>query len=374
MKKVVLFITVLVGSLILSVNALACTSFAVYSQKTYYGMNFDHYIHDMRFSIVNDTKSNIKVFSMDFLINGKYYPTVSMSNKGLFSSCQLAYPQKGTAQKENQDQMDMFDLFYQAPYLTDQVKDIRKTVTDKTLICQNNFVHNLFADNNGDAVVIETDNKEKWITDIEGKSIVMTNFFNSELKGGNIDSVTGFGADRYKKAKDYIDAHIDAFTYDDGMKALQNAVQISGPFPTQCSMLFDPEAAEVYIVMNKDFTKAWKVSINERMVETYKGFKGHQAVEIGESGLLSEELNNIGVYSGQTDASVTTAKSEGADTEVSDLSGSHRENSSSGNIHKENSNSIISTKVGVTIVSCVIIILIGFAAFVIHKRKSKKSV
>ena len=310
MKKFTVFISLLTAFLIFSADSLACTSFAVYSEKTYYGMNFDHYIYDIRFSIDNDTKGDTKIFSMDFLINGKYYPTVSMNNKGLFSSCQLAYPQKGTVNRESEKQMDMFDLFYDAPYITDKVKDIREIVKEKTMICEHNFVHNLFADSSKDATVVETNNKENWITNIEGRSIIMTNFFNSELKDGDIASVTGLGSDRYIKAKDYIDAHIKAFSYDDGMAVLKKTAQANSMFPTQCSMLFYPAEAEVYIVMNRDFTKVWKASINEGTVETYKGFKDYQSVKIGNNGLLSAELSNIGVYSGVDSAAGTVKQSD----------------------------------------------------------------
>jgi hypothetical protein len=300
MKKEVNFIFVfLLVFVCFPVDCLACTSFAAYSQKTYYGMNFDHYINDIRFSIHKSNNSDTRVFSMDFFLSGNYSPTVSMNNQGLFSSCQLVYPEESPVEKNNENQMDMFELFYHTPFSTSKVKDIRDSIIDKTVICQNNFVHTLFADSSGDAMVLETDNKEKWMTDIMGKSMVMTNFFNKESGDNAAGVASGIGSDRYMSAKKYIDANIDSFSYDEGMTALQNTIQAGSPFPTQCSMLFDPAKAEVYVVMKRDFSKVWKVSINNGIIETFRGFDVRRSLRIGNRGLTAKDLetveSNIGI-------------------------------------------------------------------------------
>lgn len=276
-----------------SVDCLACTSFAVYSDRTYYGMNFDHSIDDIRFSIHSGTGT--KVFSMDFFSNGAYHPTVWMSNQGFFAACQLVYPQQDPVRRSSHDQLDMFELFSRVPFETSRVKEIRDIASEKTLICQYNFVHTLFADATGDAIVLETNNHDNWVTDSVENRIVMTNFFVSGLQPDSAMPVTGVGADRYVKARAQIDAHFDSFSYADGMNALQTTVQEhDSPYPTQCSLLFDPADGRVFIVAKRDFGKVWQVDISRGTIEAYSGFDSHWASTIGVNGLLLRNLRGTG--------------------------------------------------------------------------------
>jgi len=58
---------------------------------------------------------------------------------------------------------------------------------------------------------------------------------------------------------------------------------------TQCSMVFDPEYGEVYLALNRDYTKIWKVSLAQSRIETWKGFTKQTTAYIGE-GITSEEI------------------------------------------------------------------------------------
>jgi hypothetical protein len=303
MKKIGVFIFVFMFVFICFTNTcFACTSFAEYSQKTYYGMNFDHYVDDIRFSVRD--KNNMKVFRMDFANNGNYASAASLNNEGVFSACELVYPEKVLVKKKDENQMDICQVFSKAAY-SSKVQDIRNIIDGKTLICGDVFAHTLSADASGDAMVLETDNKEQWMTNIEGKSIVMANFMNHNMKEIARDD-GGIGRDRYKIAKDYIDSHMDAFSYEDGMTVLQNTIQKSGQYPTQSSMLFDPERAEVFIALKGDFTKIWKVSINNKTIETFKGFDTHQSFEFNNDGISAKKLIDIAKNydKGQADADI----------------------------------------------------------------------
>jgi hypothetical protein len=293
MKKVLAFAAVFAAlALAFPAKCLACTSFAVYSGKTYYGMNFDHSVDDIRFFIRSDRNGGIKVFSMDFAISGKYNPTVSMNSLGLFSSCQMVYGDAGCRIESvdgAENPKEITELF-SIPFQAGNVRDIRAAIAGHTVVCRYNDAHTLFADASGDATILETNNRETWLTDMKGRRIVMTNFFVHELPGSDADTAFGVGGDRYTAAAKYIDEHIGSFSYENGMAALKGSIQRDGSYPTQCSMLFDPADGAVYVALKGDFTKVWKVSIPDGTAETYSGFDGHGSVAIGRDGLSTRDL------------------------------------------------------------------------------------
>jgi hypothetical protein len=303
MKKILAFAAAFTAlMLVFPAKCLACTGFAVYDHKTYYGMNFDHSIDDIKFFIRADDIGKTVVFSMDFRTSGGYYPTVSMNSLGFFSSCQLVYADAGCRFESLEgaaNPREMTELFGSMPFQTGKVESVRSAIKGHTMVCGYNEVHTLFADISGDAMVLETNNREQWLTDIQGKRIVMTNFFMHELPGSDADTAEGVGGDRYAAAARYIDAHIGSFSYEDGMEALKSAIQTSGSYPTQCSMLFDPMNGTVYIALKGDFTKVWKVSIYGGTAETYSGFDGHASVAIGRDGLSIKDLAALDGNSGE---------------------------------------------------------------------------
>lgn len=95
MKKTIFkCVSVLWSMVLVSFQTLpveACTSFAVYGEKTLYGMNFDFQDTDMLFSV--ETADGIKAFSMAFQAGDEFVPTVRMNSHGLFLSEQMQFPE-----------------------------------------------------------------------------------------------------------------------------------------------------------------------------------------------------------------------------------------------------------------------------------------
>ncbi len=79
--------------------AMACTSFAVYSQEPIYGMNFDwYYDTELKFMVLNESRygDDFEFFSLVFDRNDGYSPIMS---NGLFISIQEQRP--AGASKDN---------------------------------------------------------------------------------------------------------------------------------------------------------------------------------------------------------------------------------------------------------------------------------
>ena len=76
-----------------------------------------------------------------------------------------------------------------------------------------------------------------------------------------------------------------------GFRLLARAVNRSRAFPTLCSMIFDPTAGEIYIVLRGDFMRIWKVSLADGTIETHLGFAEHRRWPLDANGVTSKELN-----------------------------------------------------------------------------------
>jgi len=275
-------------------SAFACTSFAVFSDHVFYGMNFDFATFAIKFLII--TNGNMKTFHMafkrtygdvDFFAN-----TVGMNTNGLFASCQEQFPHEETTLEFNDGDMYIFQLHDIINDL-DSVDDIIK-ITDKTKIINvpGLNLHNLFADTTGNAIVAESRQDGNAVTRMQGKFMVMTNFANYSLDGKTYTEAKGEGADRYKISHEYILNSIHDFTIENGFELLKNACNHDPKYPTRCSMVFDPQKNNVYIALNRDYSKILKLSIENGFIEPWKGYKNDhlKSVFVGHEGLLVSDL------------------------------------------------------------------------------------
>lgn len=266
----------------------ACTSFAVYSDETFYGMNFD-YPPDTVIRFTINPSGDLKVFQMEFLQENDFAATVGMNSGGLFSSCQMLFPEAPAATSPGSDDLYPWQVYEEALFNFESVEDVTEFIRDRKIIHDSVTLHDLFADTRGDAMVVEVGDEENVITRIENDFIVMTNFPNGDFAGQSYENVEGAGAERYKIAYENISDHVAAFDMDRGLETLEKAVS-SGEFPTQASMVFDPEKGEVYIALKRDFSKIWKVSIANETIETFSGFGKARKMELDAAGVLASDL------------------------------------------------------------------------------------
>jgi hypothetical protein len=99
-----------------------------------------------------------------------------------------------------------------------------------------------------------------------------------------------YGADRYKTAGKYISNNIQDFDFNNGIEMLKSTAQSENIYKTVCSMLFSPSEKAVYIMLQRNFNKIWKLSINQNTIETFKGFDQELKIMLDSSGILASEL------------------------------------------------------------------------------------
>jgi hypothetical protein len=276
-------------------SPFACTSFAVYSEETFYGMNFDYPDVEIRFTI--NSNGDMKVFQMEFLQEDDFVPTVGMNSGGLFASCQMLYPEAEHTTRSGEEDVYTWQVYGESLFNFNTVEEVTEFISDRRVLNWSVTLHDLFADTRGDAMVVEAGDEDNVITRIEDDFIVMTNFPNGDFRGKSYQEVEGVGADRYKVAYQHILNNLETFNLGRGLETLEKAVS-TGDWPTQCSMVFDPGKGEVFIALERDFKRIWMVSIEDETIETYSGFGEVRKTHLDSSGVLATDLEKIGISRG----------------------------------------------------------------------------
>jgi hypothetical protein len=283
----------LIVLLAISSPAAACTSFAVYSDMPWYGMNFDYYsTTPFLVSIVQE--DGIGLFFMAYLSGNRYVPTVGINEAGLFASTQLLYHNETIVDIDpGDDSLYMYQLFVDSLVGLDQVSQVREIAATRQIVDAYPYrpTHNLFADPTGEAIVVEAIGGKTTVTEVEDGFLIMTNFPNGRFAGKSCDEVKGIGADRYITAHDAISQAKDSFGLQEALAVLHDTAQPhSAMCPTLCSLVFDPSGRYVYVVIYQDFERIWRVSLEEEIIETYSGFSEHVSLPLGQDAISSSEL------------------------------------------------------------------------------------
>ena len=151
-------------------------------------------------------------------------------------------------------------------------------------------LHNLVADRFGAAMVVETGETGNQITEIRDCYMIMTNFPIYQLKGKSYEKAEGIGSERYKIAHRYIRSNLKDFNIEKGLKVLKLAQSVSKTYPTRNSMVFDPNKKEIFICLEGNFDRIWKVSLENQSIETWRGFPSFRREPIPAEGVSAADL------------------------------------------------------------------------------------
>ena len=265
----------------------ACTSFAVYSENVLYGMNFD-YDTTVPTRLLIDDSGETAAFHLAFVMGPRNIPrTAGMNEHGLFVATQELHPMVLDVGAPGPGEECVWRLYAQALSQFASVSEVEEHLAAHRVVnCPGVTLHVLAADPGGRAIIVEPGNDGHRVTEIEDDRIVMTNFANCQFAGSDPDSIYGAGADRYRIARDYLEEHFQGFDVTDGLELLESA---SSQW-TRCSMVFDPAEGEVYVALERDFSKILRVSLADRTVETYSGYDEHRSWNLSNWGVSTIAL------------------------------------------------------------------------------------
>jgi len=298
--------------------AVPCTSFAVYSDRTLYGANFDYTPSAVRFLIEEDEVGAI--FLGAFRMGGAYVTTTGLNERGLFAVTQMVYPARAVVDHPERDEVYIWDAFRAGLGACAAVDDVSSWIGDRRLVQYDlPQLHTLYADPAGGAMIVECNDRQNVVTGIEGRFIVMTNFHVGDFVGKPLDEIVGSGADRYRMAYAYIEEHLGAFDFDHAFEVLRRASMSTGTVQTRHSLVLDPETLEIYIALERDYDHIWKVSLTERTIAAFRGFEKGPVLPLGPAGIDGATL--IGYARTQEPEPEKPALEPPAETEVTAAAG-----------------------------------------------------
>lgn len=283
MKKT--FLCFLVAVILSITPAYACSSFAIYSDQPIYGMNFDYYNTEISLCIAEEKGQDI--FALVFKEGGLSIPSVLMNESGLFITLQIQYPSQEEKSKRSASELFIDELIM---YITEpKVDEVLGEIRNTRLVHRANYtLHAMLADIDGNAVIAEAGTDANELLPINDNFIVMTNFKHSDFRDMPLEEISGTGADRYRAAYKYLGQSRENFSVDNAFECLQKTAQAI----TLCSMVFEPKEDFIYLALNGDFEKLWKISLKEKSIETYRGFEENIKLHFpeGTEGILASDL------------------------------------------------------------------------------------
>lgn len=268
-----------------------CTSFAVYHQeKAIYGMNFDTNEIDLKLKINTSNDRNLFYFSA--LLNNRYRDIAYFNSEGLFICTQAVEYGPGFKSGCDENDWGAFDIFDEALKKTKKSSEFFEILGKRVISYPRNplfpdlGLHTMIADKTGDAFILEEGNGINTVSPIQNDFIIMTNFPNGKFKEANYNEVSGVGADRYICAYEYIQNNIRSFGINEAFDILSKTSQKN----TLCSIVYEPLKNEIYISLKKELSKRWKISINEKTIQSMDGFLSNNKIEFTNDEILVNDL------------------------------------------------------------------------------------
>jgi len=268
-------------------SPFACSCFAVYGDRPVYGMNFDYPDCEVKFTI--GSKGGLRIFEMKFSRGGKFIGTVGMNSAGLFVSSQMCYPEVVSGKRPGTGEIFIWKVYTHSLPRCETVAEVLDYVSDKKAVPCTVSLHEFVADAYGNAMAVEIGGSGNEITKMDGNSMVMTNFPVCAFRGKPAGETCGVGADRYQVITRHIRKHRGHFGLEEAMGTLERAA-MTGEWATRCSMVFLPENGEVYIALGRDYDHIWKLSLEEKTIETHEGFDAPWSTKVGFTGVTAAEM------------------------------------------------------------------------------------
>jgi hypothetical protein len=246
-----------------------CTSFAVYSWRPIYGMNFDFPDVDLKFDIEPAARGN--VFYLCFFWDGRYRKVAGVNQAGLFAAAQILVAQFEIDPQPAEIAITPYELFARALQSGREIGDVLDFLGSRRLAYTTlRKGHQLYADMRGNTCVVEPGPKSNRVYPLSGRNTVLTNNLFERQQVRAAAAMQRLGVDRYQIAHQWIDERSANFNVQDGLELLRRTQLTRGRFTTQCSMVVDPSEAAIYLSLKRDFQHIWKINMARRTVQSLK--------------------------------------------------------------------------------------------------------
>jgi hypothetical protein len=269
-----------------------CTSFAIYSPRPLYGMNFD--FPDVKLKLSFETAARGDVFYLCFEWDGSYRKVAGVNMAGLFVAAQILVAPFEIESQPGDIPITPYELFSRALETGRVVDDVLNILGTRRLAYTTlRKGHQLFADRRGNTCVVEPGPKSNRVYPLTGRNTVLTNNLFERQQVRAVEAMQRLGLDRYQIAHQWIGERGANFSVADGFELLRRTMLTRGRFTTQCSIVVDPGEAEIYLALKKDFQHIWKISLTERTLQPVNGKLIAAICSIPSGGFTSVDLSVV---------------------------------------------------------------------------------
>ncbi len=263
-----------------------CTSFVLYSDKTYIGMNFD--ISDRPIKICFKENNQFLILQKD---RGSFFPAFGINKNGIFMNLLMVEPNEKGKYRRGKNCVHISKIFDDV--LAEQISldKLDTLLQEKTIVNVPNIsVHSMVVAKDRRAYIIEPGRTNINFKTFDKDFMVLTNFPLSDFIDQDNVNETGVGADRYMLCSKMLLDNQNSFDVDYGFSILDATSQTSGDYPTQLSMLAVPEDEIIYFTIKRSFEKRFAFSFANNTLQSLKGFTQQQDTIITKKGVLFSEL------------------------------------------------------------------------------------
>lgn len=263
-----------------------CTSFVLYADQTYIGMNLDISDRPIKFGMRGADQLLVTLHD-----GSRFSPAFGINRSGTFMNLLMVDPIEAGVYRRGKNCVhinQIYDDVLTGEIAPDALSDFLR---DKAVVNVPNFsLHSMIAARDRNAYVIEPGRANLPFDGNSHDFLVLTNFPLADFADRDYRAVTGVGADRYITACAMLSERAHPFSVEQGFAILAATSQAGGDFPTQLSMLAIPEADIVYFALARDYSRRYAFSFADTTIRADAGFQSTGAWRLDGRGITFAEL------------------------------------------------------------------------------------
>ena len=262
-----------------------CTSFVLYSDKTYIGMNLD--ISERPIALSLKGRDQFLVLQKE---GPSFYPAFGLNRSGAFMNLLMVESNEAGKYRRGKDCVHIMRIFEGVLGGLIGPDALETLLREKTVVNVPSIsVHSMVTGKDRYACIIEPGRTNIHLNSSRS-FLVLTNFPLSDFAESDYCAVEGAGADRHKTCYRMLLESQGAFRIDRGLAILEATAQVTGDWPTQFSMLAVPEDECLYFTLKRNYQKRYRFSFVDHVVQTDQGFARQQGHILDKKGTLLSEL------------------------------------------------------------------------------------
>jgi len=247
-----------------------CSSFSSNGERMIRGMNFD-FSGKPPLTFRVSSQPNGKTLIVYFQYQGSDCYFLGVNQRGNFCTFQMV-PNQYASRTPGKTDLSLFSFWEDALKNLPDYSEFEEILSTRRLKCEGGWsLHSLMADAFGNTYILETGEKDNLITRQEQSAIALTNFYLYDYLQIPPRKI-GSGFERYNSILNKI-AEIGKITsIDDAFDVLETALQ-TGEVRSELTAVFDTSEPVLYIALDADLSKIWKVDFSNETVRDYRGFE-----------------------------------------------------------------------------------------------------